>query len=76
MLSCNLCVQSRLVNGALGVVMQIVYTLGSSSHKFSSYVVLAFDKYIGPPWDQSQPKHIPIPPINRSNKKRIPYKMA
>ena len=29
-----------------------------------------------PPWGQSQPNHIPIPPINRSNKKRIPHKMA
>ena len=55
--------------------MQIVYTHGSSHHKLPVYVVMAFDNYIGSPWDQSQPKHIPIPPINRSNKKQIPLNM-
>ena len=40
------------------------------------YVVMALDKYIGPTWDQSQPKHIPIPPINQCNRKQIPLKMA
>ena len=38
--------------------------------------VMAFDNYIGSPWDQYKPKHIPIPPINQSNKKQIPLKMA
>jgi ATP-dependent DNA helicase PIF1 len=76
MLSCNLWVQAGLVNGALGVVMQIVYTPGSSPPNFPTYVVVAFDKYIGPPWDQTQPKHVPIPPIQRGNKKQIPLKMA
>ena len=76
MLSCNLWVQSRLVNGALGVIMQRVYTHGSSPHKLLVYVVMEFDSYnIGSPRDQSQPKYIPIPPINRGNKKHIPLHM-
>ena len=52
--------------------MQIVYTPRSIPPKFLAYVVMAFDKYTGPPWDQYQPKHILIPPINQSNKKQIP----
>ena len=64
MLSYNLWVQSGLVNGALELVMQIEYTLGSSRPKLPTYVVMVFDNYIMPPWDQSQLKHIPILLIN------------
>ena len=53
-----------------------LYTLGSIPHKLPPYVVVTLDNYIGPPWDQSQPKHILIPPINCSNKKQIPLKIA
>ena len=42
----------------------------------TTYVFPKFDNYIGPPWDQSQLKHILIPPINCSNKKQIPLKIA
>ena len=76
MLSCNLWVQAGLVNGALGVVMKIVYAPGINPPHLPTYVVVEFDKYIGPPWDQTQPKHVPIPPIQRNNKKQIPLKMA
>ena len=61
MLSCNLWVKAGLVNGALGVIIQIVYTLGFTPHKLPTYVVVEFDNYIGPPWGQSQPKHINPP---------------
>ena len=76
MLSCNLWVQSGIVNGALGVVIHIVYTPRFSPPKFLAYVAVEFDNYIGPPWDQCQPKHIPIPSLQRSNRKQIPLKMA
>jgi hypothetical protein len=76
MLSCNLWVQAGLVNGALKVVMQIVYASGSNPPNAPTYVLVAFDKYIGPFKDQSQPKHVLIPPIQQSNKKQIPLKMA
>ena len=58
------------------MIMQIIYTLGSISPKLLPYVVPTFDNYIGLPWDQSQPKHILIPPINCSNKKQIPLKIT
>ena len=76
MLSCNLWVKARLGNAALEVIIQIVYTPRFSPPKFLAYVAVEFDNYIGPPWDQSQPKHTPIPPINRCNMKQIPLKMA
>ena len=75
MLSCNLWVKAVLVNGALRVIVQIVYTPGFSTPKLPSYVVMEFDNYIGPPWDQCQLKHIPISPIQRSNRKKIPLEM-
>ena len=75
MLSCNLWVKVGLVNGALRVIIQIVYTPGFIPPKFPAYVVVEFDNYIGPPCDQSQPKNIAIPPIQRSNMKQIPLKM-
>ena len=76
MLTCSLLVQSELVNGALGVVIQIVYRPGSNPPQSPAYVVVEFDNYIGFPWDQSNPKHIPIPPIQRNNRKQVPLKMA
>ena len=72
----NVIMQSWLVNSALGVVMQIIYTFGSIPPKLPPYVVVTLDNYIGPPWDQYQPKHISIPPINWSNENQIPLKMA
>ena len=76
MLTCNLWVQSRLVNGALKVVIQIVYRPGSNPPQLPAYVVMEFDNYIGLPWDQSNPKHIPIPLIQQNNRKQVPLKMA
>ena len=58
------------------MIIQIIYTPRFSHPKLLAYVVMEFDNYIGPPWDQSKLSHIPIPPINRSNKKQIPLKMA
>ena len=76
MVTCNIWVQSGLVNGALGVVIQIVYRPGSNPLQLPSYVVMEFDNYIELPWDQSNPKHIPIPPVHRNNRKQVPLKMA
>ena len=56
--------------------MQIIYTLGSISPKLLPYVFPTSHNYIGPLWDQSQPKDILIPPINCSNKKQNPLKIA
>ena len=76
MLTCNLWVQSGLVNGALGEVIQIVYRPRSNPPQLPAYVVVEFDNYIGLPWDQSNPKHIHILPVQRNNRKQVPFKMA
>ena len=47
-----------------------------SNPQLPAYVVMEFDNYIGLPWDQSNPKHIPIPPVQRNNRKQVPLKMA
>lgn len=56
--------------------MQIVYAPGSNPPNLPTYVVVTFNKYIGPSWDQTQPNHVPTPPIQWSNKKQIPLNMA
>ena len=58
------------------MVIQIVYKPGSNHPQLPAYVVVEFDNYIGLPWDQSNPKHIPIPPVQRYNRKQVPLKMA
>jgi ATP-dependent exoDNAse (exonuclease V) alpha subunit len=76
MLTCNLWIQAGLVNGALGLVTQISYTEGVNPPSLPTYVIVEFDTYISPPWDDINPQKIPIPPIKRGNKKQIPLKMA
>ena len=76
MLTCNLWVQSGLVNGALRVVIRIMYRPGFNPPQLPAYVVVEFDNYNELPWDQSNPKHIPIPPVHRNNRKQVPLKMA
>ena len=49
MLTCNIWVQSGLVNGALGEVIQIVYRPRSNPPQLPAYVVVEFDNYIGLP---------------------------
>ena len=58
------------------MIIQIIYTPRFSHPKLLAYVVMEFDNYIGPPWDQCQPKHIPIPLVQQSNGKQIPVNMA
>ena len=44
-----------LVNGSLGEVVDIVYTPGCKPPELPLYVVVRFDNYSGPPWDQDDP---------------------
>ena len=53
-----------------------VYRPGSNPPQLPAYVVVEFDNYIGLPWDQSNSKHIPIPPVQQKNRKQVPLKMA
>ena len=69
MLTSNLWTDAGLVNGALGVIQQIVYNPGSSPPEPPTYVLIKFDNYVGVPWDESFPQFVPITSIERGNKK-------
>ena len=60
-----------LHNGACGKVIEMVFKKGDSPNDghLPQYVVVDFPHYCGPPWDKSNPTHVPIPPIQRSCRK-------
>ena len=51
MLTANLWVQARLVNGSLGKVIDIVYKSNEQPPSLPSFVVVEFLYYKGPLWD-------------------------
>lgn len=61
-----------LVNGSLGEVVDIVYTPSCKPPELPLYVVVRFDNYNGPPWDQGNPNILPITPITLGNYRQIP----
>ena len=65
MLTYNLWVHARLVNGALGTMISLFYAPDSKPPKYSSFVVVDFKQYKGTPWDISHPTYVPISPITR-----------
>ena len=69
MLTSSLWIDAGLVNGALGVIQQIVYKLGSSPPEPPTYVLIKFDNCVGVSWDESFPQVVPITSIERGNKK-------
>lgn len=76
LLTTNLWIQLGLVNGSLGEVLHIVYINASKSLNLPLYVVVHFDNYHGPPWNQDDPKSIPITPISLGNHRQISLSMA
>ena len=52
MLTSNLWTNAGLVNGALGVIQQIVYNPGSSPPEPPTNVLVRFDNYLGVSWDE------------------------
>ena len=76
MLTSNLWTNAGLVNGALGVVEDIVYNPGTSPPNPPTYVLVTFDKYVGVAWDELFPHTVPIIPIERGNNRQIPLRLA
>ena len=72
----NLWVEARLVNGFLGTIRALIYAPTSKPPELPSFVVVDFLHYKGPPWDPSNPKFVPIPPITRVSQTQIPLRMA
>lgn len=63
MLTTNIWVAAGLVNGLLSLVKAIVYAMGAKLPQIPEYVVVDFQNYIGPAWDQENSRFIPIIPI-------------
>ena len=76
MLTSNLWVASGLVNGSLGQIITIFYKGNHKTLPLPKFLVVRFNKYIGPPCDPNNPTFVPIPPIQRGSCTHIPLKMA
>ena len=55
-----------LYNGAMGTVIDIRFEHKNSPLQgdLPKYVIVDFDEYKGPPWDESNPSYLPIPPCS------------
>ena len=69
MLTSNIWTDAGLVNGALEVIQQIVYNLGSSPREPPTYVLIKIDNFVWLPWDELFPQVFRIIYIERCNKK-------
>ena len=63
MLTKNIWIDTRLVNGALGEVVDSIYEVGCKPPSLPFYVCVQFDNYSGPSWDEHDSKTIKIAPI-------------
>ncbi|XP_059065918.1 uncharacterized protein LOC131857402 [Cryptomeria japonica] len=76
MLTSNMWVEARLVNGALRNITQIVYKPESAPPQPPTYVLVEFDNYSGLPFNDRHPSTIPIPKIKRGGSSQIPLRLA
>jgi hypothetical protein len=60
----------------LGKIVTIFYKESTAPPQIPTFVVVDFPKYIGPPWDERNPTHLPIPAVKRNGRAQIPLKMA
>lgn len=75
MLTRNLWVEAGLVNGALGFFKDIFYPPTSKQPRLPMFTTIGYYKYVGVPFDASNPNVVPITPVIRGNRKQIPLKM-
>ena len=57
-------------------MIDIFYKLTHHPPQLPTFVVVNFQKYIGPTWDTNNPTFLPIPPIQRGGHTQIPLKMT
>lgn len=72
----NLWVSAILVNGSLREIISIFYKESTAPPEIPTFVVVDFSKYSGPPWDEKNPTHLPIPTIKRNGCTQIPLNMV
>ncbi|XP_053391813.1 uncharacterized protein LOC128554571, partial [Mercenaria mercenaria] len=86
MLTVNLCVKYGLFNGAIGIVVDILYPEDKkpSSDTLPTAVMVQFNNYSGPAFITGHPKVIPIMPVERRidcvcrtcKRKQIPLRLG
>ena len=76
MLTENIWIDTRLVNGALGEVVDNIYEPGCKPPSLPSYITVRFDNYSGPSWDEHDSKTIPIVPITLGSWRQLPLAMS
>ena len=64
MLTANIWQEVGLCNGAPGTVEQLLYHDNHRPPDLPIAVLVEFDSYVGPPFINSQPKCVPIPPLS------------
>ncbi|GFH43542.1 hypothetical protein CTEN210_00015 [Chaetoceros tenuissimus] len=62
-LTTNKCPLQGLFNGSLGTVIDIRFAKGESplTGNLPLFVIVDFDNYCGPPWDNRYPTYVPVP---------------
>lgn len=75
MLTSNIGTHVGLVNGALGEIVDIIYSIGSKPPEVLLYII-EIDKYIGLPWNEEDPKLVPIIPSCLGNRRKMPITMT
>lgn len=68
-LTCNLWAEAGLVNGSLGYVKDIFYTPTSKPPQIPMFTTIVSYKYVGVPFDASNPNIVLITPVIRGNRK-------
>ena len=83
MLTSNLWQQAGLCNGATGIVYDILYSNNQKPPSLPVSVLIAFDKYKGPPFIAEHPTWVPIPPIThewsstrRHSRRQLPLRLS
>lgn len=76
MLTSNLWVKAKLVNGAIRQIVHIVYYAYFNSPSSPMYMVVAFKNYCGCPCDIFNPTHLLIPSITHGNCHQMSIKLV
>jgi hypothetical protein len=85
MLTVNLCVKFGLYNGAIGSVFDIIYPANKKpTDCLPNIVMVDFPNYTGPPFINSNPKVVPLVPVERKvdcschgcKRKQIPLRLG
>jgi hypothetical protein len=84
MITVNLCVEFGLFNGAIGIVEDILYFNERKPPELPDVVMVEVPNYTGPPFSNTNPKIIPIFPVERKvdcychscKRKQIPLRLG